>query len=525
MNKFYILLFFIILTTLLSSCYDNPADVLIENIPPRTHLFIFSDSTISQQQSSLKMYWWGDDPDGLIVGYYISMDGINWHFTTRNDSLIAFPIQGTDTVYTFRVAAVDDYGNGRYDNDITRNGIILGPEPYTDLNNNGRYDEGEPYIDIGDIDPEPAELKLPLKNSPPVVKFLVDKNNATIMIPEITFTVASFGWTAADIDGDATIKNFYIALNDTAEKIPIPGNTRFITIKASPPFTSDIADADIYLGSQIGIPYSQKLRGLKLDAENVFYLYGTDIAGASSSIIQMPPASGDIKWYVKKPVGEILIIDDNSVNDNSAAFYDAVFDSLGLTSKADIWNIALGKTSSSPGILMPKYISPQFTETLKLFKYIFWYTDNLPSLEPAQVSIRNYINSGGKVLFSMIFPQIFDTRGLSDFLPIDSLSPAPISIIPQNTKINTTPEALSAGYPPLSIDDNPNPVARIRTYYPGLSAVSLYKLEFSNNPVIGFKSTDSRLIFMGIPLHRSNGSPHQVKEFFRKVFKDEFGVN
>jgi hypothetical protein len=525
MKKVYLLFSFLTMMTALSSCYDNPADVPVENRPPETHVFIFSDSTISQQQSSLRLYWWADDPDGLIAGYYISMDNINWQFTTSNDSLIAFPIEGTDTLYIFRVAAVDDYGNGIYDAELKRNGIDLGGEPYADLNNNGKYDSGEPFIDIGAMDPEPAELKLPLKNSPPVLKFLADKNNATIMIPEFTFTVASFGWTASDIDGDATIKNIYVALNDTAGKIAIPGSTRFITIKAVPPFASDVVDADVYLGSSIGTPYSIKLPGLKLNADNIIYLYGTDIAGASSSIIQMPPAEGDIKWYVKKPAGEILVVDDNSVNDNSAAFYASVFDTLGLSSKIDVWNIDIGKTASVQGKLMPDYISPQFTETLKLFKYVFWYTDNIPSLEPAQVSITNYINSGGRVLFSMIFPQIFDARGLSDFLPIDSLSPAPISIIPRDTKINPTDEAVTAGYPFLSIDDSPSPVARIRTYYPGLSAISLYNLEYGSNPVIGFKTTDSKLIFLGIPLHRSNGAPHKVTEFFRNVFYDEFGVN
>jgi hypothetical protein len=61
------------------------------------------------------------------------------------------------------------------------------------------------------------------------------------------------------------------------------------------------------------------------------------------------------------------------------------------------------------------------------------------------LQLSNYLNNGGKILFSMIFPQIFDTRGLSDFLPLDSLSPAPISIVPRNTKINATPEALTLG--------------------------------------------------------------------------------
>jgi hypothetical protein len=523
-------LLFIVLATLsvmLVSCYDNPTDVIKGNQPPVTRLFLNSDSgqTISQQQSSLSLHWWGDDSDGLVVGYYLTWDDTNWHFTTRNDSTISFKIEGTDTIYVFKVAAVDDAGNGKYDNVLIRNGINLGSEPFTDINNNGIYDAGEPFIDIGDMDPNPASIRLPLKNSAPVVRFLTDRNNAVINIAETTFTVASFGWTATDLDGDNTISGIYVALNDTSDKVILPGNTRFITIKATPPFNGDVVDAELYLGSSIGNPYHQKISGLRLNGENRLYVSALDIAGAVSTIIEMPSSTTNLKWFVKKPIGEILIVDDYLINDESSAFYNSIFDSLGLIPKTDIWRIDIGKTASTPGVLVPKFLSPQFTETLKLFKYVFWYTDNTPTLEAAQLSIGNYLNSGGKILFSMIFPQIFDSRGLNDFLPLDSLSPSPISIVPRNTLVTPTPIAITEGYPQLSIDNNVNPVARIRTYYPNLSATVLYRMEHQGNPIVGFKSADSRLVFMGLPLHRVNGNPFNVKEFFEKVFFDEFGVS
>lgn len=525
MKKIFLIITGTLLITLLSSCYEDLVNNPVSNKPPKTYISIFADSTISQQQSSVRLHWWADDPDGLVIGYFISIDGVNWKFTNRNDSLISFTILGRDTTYIFRVAAVDNSGNGKYDSQILVGNINFGAEPFTDKNSNNKWDEGEPYIDCGAVDPNPATIKLPLKNSPPVIKFLVDGKNNTILIPDTTFTVASFGWTITDLDGDNTIRKVYIALNDTSQKVELPPNTRFITIKATPPFNSDIVDADIYLGTSINVPYPTKLKGLRLNQLNRFYVYCDDIAGSRSSLLAMPAENSNLRWFVKKTKGDILIIDDYHVNDNTALFYNRMMDSLNLGNRFDVWDIKSGKTSTTPALLLPKFLSPQFLETLTLFKAVIWYTDNDPTLEPAQIAIRNYTNSGGKVLFSMIFPQLFDARGLSDFLPIDSLSPAPISVIPRNTRVNPIGEGLSLGYPQLAIDDGTVPVARIRTYYPNpIAAKNLYSLDLANQPIISFKTSDSRIVFLGLPLNRLNGSPFNAKAFLDKVLFQEFGV-
>ncbi|MEJ5261921.1 MAG: fibronectin type III domain-containing protein [Ignavibacterium sp.] len=525
MKKFLLISLIAVQSIILFSCYDELIDAPIGNKPPKTFISVFADTTINQQPSSVKLSWWGDDPDGLIIGYFISIDGINWTFTTRNDSVISFTLLGSDTTYLFRVAAVDNSGNGVYDNQLISGNINFGPEPFTDLNNNNTYDNDEPFIDCGAIDPEPAELILPLKNSAPKIKFLVDRNDNTILIPDTTFPVASFGWTITDLDGDNTIAKVFIALNDTSQKIQLPPTTRFVTLKVEPPYNSDLVECDVYLGTSISTPYHTKLPGLKLNDTNRFYVYCEDIAGSQSQLLSMPSANSSLSWYVKKPKGDILIIDDYGVSDNASSFYYSVFDSLNLSSRTDVWDIKLGKTSTTPAKLLPKFISPQFTETLKLFKAVYWYTDNDPTLEPAQISVREYIISGGKVFFSMIFPQQFDPRGLSDFLPVDSLSPAPISFIPRNTLINPSDEGITLNYPLLSIDDSTVPVARIRTYYPNpFAAKTLYRLGLSGDPIIGFKSSDSKLIYLGIPLHRANGNPFNVKTLFDKVLFEEFGI-
>jgi hypothetical protein len=523
MKKYYLFISLLFISVLIISCSESITGSKLENLPPNTYIFLHPDSgkTISQQSSKLKVHWWGDDPDGFVIGYLISWDQKNYAFTPRNDSIFSLIIRGLDTSYIFSVAAIDNYGNKKYDASIIVNGINYGGEPFTDLNKNGKWDEGEPYIDFGAIDPTPAELLFPIKNSPPVINFQQNSQ-----VPETTFTVASFAWNISDVDGDETIDKVFIALNDTTSFVELPASARFVTLRAKAPFTSLTVSADIFIGTTSGTPYSLKLPNLKLDANNTFYVKAKDIAGTFSKIIQMPDTGKT--WFVKKQKGNILIIDDYKVADNAASFYNATLDSINsgaFKNKYDVLDIKLGKTSTTPGILLPKFINPTFTEMLKLFKVVFWYTDNDPSLEIAQLTVRNYIESGGKILLSMVFPQTFDTRGLSDFLPIDSVSPLPINIIPMNTKINLTVDGAALGYLPLSIDNSTVPVARIRTFFPStVGAKGLYTLGLSGNPIIGFKDIDTRRVFIGLPLHRCNGGPSNVKEFFRIVLINEFGV-
>lgn len=506
------------LAILFYACSEKITGSKVENLPPETKIFLFPDveNAISKQKSKLQVFWWGDDPDGFVIGYYIKWENDNWAFTTKTDSTFTLAIVGMDTSYTFYVAAVDNNGNGKYDNQVLRNGINFGPEPFEDKNGNGRFDEGEPFVDIGNVDPTPAKFKFPIKNSPPEISF--QKNSD---VPETTFTAASFAWNVTDIDGNETIQKIYIALNDTSSFVEIPGHITFITIVAKPPFSSDVVDADILLGSSTS-PYSIKLPNLKLNSLNRFYVKAKDIAGSFSRTIVMPDTLK--KWYVKKPKGEILVIDDYTIADNAEGFYLRMLDSLGFGNKYDYLDIKYGKTSTTPGIFLPKFINPTFIETLRLFKAVFWFTDNDPSLEVAQLSVRNYTERGGKILLSMVFPQIFDTRSLGDFLPIDSVSPTPIAFIPFNTMVNVTSEGQALGYPQLQ-RDNAGTVARIRTFYPSTAAATkLYTLGMTGNPVIGFRDNDGKRVFIGLPLHRLNGGQSNVKEFLRKVFIDEFGV-
>ncbi len=392
--KKFLLVVSIFFSVLVVSCTDDPVSNPAGNQPPNTGLSLYPDSTILPQQSRITIHWWGDDPDGTVMGFYFSWDNINWSFTASNDSLFSLQIGVSDTIYTFRVAAVDNEGNKVYDSNVQRNGIDFGPEPYIDNNNNGLYDQGEFFYDIGLVDPTPARFDFPLRNTAPTISW-----NDLSFVPDTSFPVMSFSWNVDDIDGVESVVAIEIVLNDTTNQssvISIDGSVRTVTLRTND-FSGGTAAMEILIESQEGNIFPELLPGLIFDANNIFYARAVDISGATSPFISLPD-SGQT-WYVKKPVGNFLIIDDYRTSvENPASFYYAMFDSLGLTGHYNVYDI---HTETPP------FLNVTFLETIKLFDYVFWYTDNDPSLDLASFATNNYLSQGGKVFFSMQFPQFF----------------------------------------------------------------------------------------------------------------------
>ncbi len=196
----------------------------------------------------------------------------------------------------FSVSAVDNGGNKIYDNSVIQNGIDFGPEPFIDENDNGVYDEGEFFYDIGLIDPTPAEFDFPLRNSSPTIAW-----NELSFLPDTSFPVMSFSWNAEDIDGEESIVAINIAMNDTtipSNIIALDGAVRTVTLRTDD-FTTSTPLMEILIESQVGNIHPELLPGLVLDADNKFYVQAVDISGAQSPYISLPD-SGQT-WYVKKP--------------------------------------------------------------------------------------------------------------------------------------------------------------------------------------------------------------------------------
>jgi len=507
MKKTLLISIFSFALIILNSCKEEIVNNPVGNKPPNTSLTLFPDSTIAPQPSRLKVAWWGDDSDGLIVGFYYSWDGNSWTFTDKNEILFSLQIGAVDTTYLFRVSAVDNGGNGVYDNNLFQNGMDFGPEPFIDANNDGNYNPGEKFYDIGLIDPTPASLDFPLKNTAPTIEW-----NTLSTLPETSFPVMSFGWNADDLDGVNTILKINIALNDTNSSniIALDGSVRTVTLRTKD-FSSSNPLMEILIEGVESNIFSEKLPGLKLDDLNKIYVQAVDISGAKSDFITLPDTGKT--WFVKKPKGTILIMDDYITIDGAPEFYDSMMDSLGLANKFDTYDLLSQK---------PPYTSVTFLQTLKLFKYVLWYSDNNPSLDLAASSVQKYIDAGGKIAFSMQFPQTVDPALLQSFLPInpDSIysktSLLPNTIVSADTTTNSE-------YPNLITTGS---LFRIKSFYLNPNgAIPVYY--FPNNEVkgfIGFFNNTKSLFFYGLPFNKSNGGAANVKTLLSKIFFEDFGV-
>ncbi|MFI5252126.1 MAG: WD40/YVTN/BNR-like repeat-containing protein [Bacteroidota bacterium] len=459
----------------MSGCKNNPSDQETANKLPKTLLWLYPDSTLAPGHSKQHIYWSATDPDGLIKGYLFASgklglnprrlvfsDSIAWRWITTQDSVIAFPLRTKRDTFQICVRSVDNaYPRGITDGAVIRN--IASANPYWDKNNNGIYDSSDVYLPsfINSIDPQGGILSFPVANQPPSVAFAPNPNNPTVNMqqPDTTFTTASFAWSATDPDGDGTVVQFEIALNDTndiSRLLVIPASS--IAISPAAMSLPALPNNDPYFLVSLMVPRQRsdgligvqevttdvwsgmfstvrrnigQLGHLKLNSLNTFYVRARDIADSASNFIRMP---GDTShtWYVKNPRGHVLIVDDYSLSDKDSAltFYRSLLPAVGYPD-FEIMNIDRGvtvadKLSQTLGKMVPNLLDPAMNATLQLFDAVVWYSDVYPSLVAAQFPLYQYINDPvhhGKVIFSTMFQYSIDPRGaLTDFAPLDSIS-------------------------------------------------------------------------------------------------------
>ncbi len=441
---------------LLLTCSEHPTDAPKANEPPVTHIAVRTatdslNATISKQT----LHWWGDDPDGVVVGFLYTFNpnannvqawsnhttDANWTFTNKTQETFTLKLSGTDTTYSFWVKAVDD---------------------------------------AGAADPNGARQNYPIINTKPRVEFPLGTD-----VPDTTFTVATFVWSATDLDGDDTIAKLQYALDDTLNAAAwrdLSAKTNSVTLKAADGLTT---------------------------GAHVFYLRAVDIAGATSSIIRMPRATNET-WHVRAPQSKFLVIDDYNISDNTANFYHAHL--RALVGTFDVWDIKSNNSALEPPT------AEAFTQTLLLFERILWYADSEPNLEKAQVSLPRFLDAGGKIIMITSFQEFTSNQGDPlDFAPVDSLG-ARISRITRNQLINPSTKYASLGYPQLRV--NTAIIPNVFPLVPKISADTLYVLPASANwqgtPVVGVTAAGASFVFFGVPLAQLDGLG-TVRQLFEKL--------
>ncbi len=443
------------------ACSENFSDNPSANQSPKTFVTIFSTNPLNPITSKVTLNWWGDDPDGIIVGFIYTFDqnapnvqtwsnetpDPNWTFTEKTQETFVLTLSGTDTTYSLWVKAVDDEGTA---------------------------------------DREGAIQSFSVINSRPIVEFVSSSE-----VPDTTFTVATFVWSATDLDGDDTIAKFQYVLDDTSD---------------------ELAWRDLDAG-RTSITLT-KADGLT-EGEHIFFLKAEDVAGATSDIIRMPSGENGT-WYVREPKSNFLLIDDYNIADNTDAFMQSTVESL--VGPVDVWDIKRNSGELEPPLVI------SFTGTLLLFDTILWYADTAPNLEKAQVSVPIFIDSGGKILFSTTFGEFTTNDGDPVlFSPADSLG-SRISRILRDQPVVPTASFAAMGFPDLQVSASIIP--NIFPLVPKVSAEVMYVLpedpsRWPGSPPVAIIDSNAQFAFFSLPLASLN-QMGTVPQLLDKILNETF---
>jgi len=534
----------LLLILLLSSCVRDPINADGSkggsaenggNLPPTTNLFLYPDSAgLDTVASVLEVHWWGQDPDGWVVGYWLEWDFFDE--SILNDSIwltsehetFYLPLDSAFDEFSVTVRAVDNTAQWNYPSDLkvalaaggeglVTAGIWEYKEYEAFLDNGtdeGVYDTGDEVLWAGNIEgiqTEPGtelmsldEAEIPLEllapssmvgavdmigdelffrveNTPPEVEFRIESN------PDLgpgetykSFPTRSFFWEATDLDGEATIDSCFYVLN------PEEGDTNWIALP--------------------GTATSVSLNDLEPGFYR-FFLKIVDIAGAASPILSFPDTT-DRYWEVIAPYGDLLIIDDYNLDaaNEHLNLYMSIFDTLsGIDGQYSVWEV---------GENLPYAISDVLA-TMSYFDKVLWYSYfQLSHYIEAASAITSFLENDGAILISAL--QIDTANGL---LPIAEYEGGLARIMPNQPFIPVQPDWPELGFETIFSFSNMQ----------GLTAAENGEILYNINENViwpypeGFciRRTDLDLVYMSAPLGELNGLG-TLPEFLRKVFIELF---
>jgi hypothetical protein len=561
----------LVFTLLMFSCREHVADNPVAGKPPETFLWLYPDGEVGTGVSRTHLRWWGESPNGLVRGFLFSFkvvtgtvttlpspDTLRYTWVTKNDSTLLFPMDALFRRFAVVVRAVDDGFAGLPEQSIVR----MLPVPFWDKNDNGIYDNTDQRLDdLGRaVDPLGAIQTFPIRNTPPSIALLPNPSdpNTVQKLPDTTYTAVTFGFKGSDPDGDNTLALYRIALNDTgssAQWMTVALRDTILTLVV-PRSRSDAGAAtvaaDVYSGNFLGRRLVGQLRNLRLNADNAVYIQVRDVAGEYSTALKLPGSTD--RWYVRKPRGRLLLVNDYTSFDVQLAL-STYLNALaavpgGALASVDQLDITLGlspsdKEAGKYGRLVPQFVDPALIQTFLLYDYVVWFTDQVPSLAVAQLSVFPYLQNGGRVVFSTMFLNTTDPRGaLRDFAPIDSVSgltlppPAPPpasagdSRLPANCVLFADSSDSRFIYPQLALNAAPSiHSVFMRPVYRRSDARYIYRLQpdarvpqrYIGSPNIAVIDGQGSIIFVGLPLHLLNntvqGNPRGITAFFEKALQ------
>ncbi|AEN72262.1 hypothetical protein Rhom172_0314 [Rhodothermus marinus SG0.5JP17-172] len=502
----------IALIVLLGGCDAGFTGEPLPNQPPETYLSVRDSSLVDNLSdeerlvSTVYVSWTGDDPDGYVAAYefryYDAATGpadVFWTRTIRNDSLVLLPIPpGSATAnVVFEVRAIDNEGLA---------------------------------------DPTPARTVFPIRNSPPEIRLVSFE-----LPPDTTFPIFSFSWQAEDPDGAVNLARIEVSFNDSTRFVALPPDVDFVTFVANfdrdDPTQTEVT-AHVYTGrafrsTTIEVP------GLRLDAENTFYVRAVDQADTSSALARHT-------WFVKKPRSRVLLVNDYRKATGSVvmAYHRAILrDFLPPGMPIDEWDISRPYVTGSAGNTprsdaLPPVPDPTLRQTLALWDYIYWVStatvnsvvgNNLPY---AAAVMDLFFERGGRILVHSPVTQPRDPEAnlgnpailmlpLSDLLVLpDSVRRLELATGAALTPVNAPPgvvEALPA------LQSNRFFINELPYFAEGATIIPLYEADYQYLSRSGRRgawpyprtvasiSADARVALFGLPLvNELSGEPELV---------------
>lgn len=291
------------------------------------------DTTISVKE----VFWWGDDPDGEIIGYYYQWSFMSEPlFTTQESDTFFLPLRAKFDIYSLKVWAMD--------NDSL-------------------------------VDPSPAIISFPVFNSPPHLEWKYNSLPTVASSPDVvhqSFTHHSFFWDVTDMDGNETVTDIFWALDDTSSWNRLDGNQRSIFLK------------DLSPGPHRIFIQAQDIAGAK---SNILSFPDPEDKNHPNG------------WNVKQPIGDYLIVNDyasDQLNYDHQNFYRNIFNNIVGEDNYSIWEIGSG--DNNPHNAVP-YSTQDIEYNLSYFKNVFWFTfrgEN--SINQSALALTHFVADGG-ILF------------------------------------------------------------------------------------------------------------------------------
>jgi hypothetical protein len=475
-----LLVLFLLLGLMAAGCEKGE---LLENQPPETRLFVDEINLAGPDRLNtvVRLHWSGEDPDGYVKGYELGINGGDWRFTPATDSTFRFDIpEGSDTTdILFRVRAID------------------------------RFDLA---------DPTPAELTVPIRNSPPTMRI-----DSTLQVPDSVYSIFSVLWNVDDLDGLATLDSLFIRVNQ-GPWYGLPTNLTTITLRPTAPDQPGVQAAEVLSGAN-ALRLPRLIDGLEVGGENQLFVKARDIAGAES-----PPDSTPV-FYLRPQGSDLLVID---------AHGDLAADTTYRNLLARVYP---NHDRRDLNVDRPPLWSPTFGLQLALYDKVFWYNDAAEItgeneqlfLEIASNELQRYLNGGGKLLVTAAFPNRFsdpetgNTSSILGFSPMDSLSTSPGQArIPTNAKVDPVGRyaglldtlvcsSFITGADPFFPKDTVNNLLRANLVTTG---------GWSGPATIAAQTTftngETNQVFVSVELHKLNADPAALEAFFRQVLLTDF---